>query len=195
MWSLSSVCSHLLTYSQLAGGNIPHPLRSWEESTIPTQILEIVDKVGYKEPSPIQRQAIPIGLQNRDIIGIAETGPYFWCSKALLVSHTYTQVPVRRLPSSSQCWHSSPSSRRSPTTTDISARIHSSSRLRVNWRSRLSQRRRSLRASLGSLVCRLLEVYVLIPFVPSVCHLMQHLSPAFSRGAAVQPTLRSRDHH
>ena len=27
-----------------------------------------------QEPTPIQRQAIPIGLQNRDIIGIAETG-------------------------------------------------------------------------------------------------------------------------
>ena len=38
------------------------------------QILDVVDKIGYKEPSPIQRQAIPIGLQNRDIIGIAETG-------------------------------------------------------------------------------------------------------------------------
>ena len=62
------------SYSCSLGGNIPHPLRSWEESAIPTQILEIVDKVGYKEPSPIQRQAIPIGLQNRDIIGIAETG-------------------------------------------------------------------------------------------------------------------------
>ena len=56
------------------GGSIPHPLRSWEESSIPPQILEIIDQVGYKEPSPIQRQAIPIGLQNRDIIGIAETG-------------------------------------------------------------------------------------------------------------------------
>ncbi|EIM90151.1 P-loop containing nucleoside triphosphate hydrolase protein, partial [Stereum hirsutum FP-91666 SS1] len=56
------------------GGNIPHPLRSWLESTIPQQILDVVDSVGYKEPSPIQRQAIPIGLQNRDIIGIAETG-------------------------------------------------------------------------------------------------------------------------
>ncbi|ETW85781.1 hypothetical protein HETIRDRAFT_457491 [Heterobasidion irregulare TC 32-1] len=56
------------------GGNIPHPLRSWVESTIPSTILEVIEKIGYKDPSPIQRQAIPIGLQNRDIIGIAETG-------------------------------------------------------------------------------------------------------------------------
>ncbi|KAL0071508.1 mRNA splicing protein prp28 [Marasmius tenuissimus] len=56
------------------GGQIPHPLRSWVESEIPHTILECIEKIGYKEPSPIQRQAIPIGLQNRDIIGIAETG-------------------------------------------------------------------------------------------------------------------------
>ncbi|KAF9052958.1 pre-mRNA-splicing ATP-dependent RNA helicase PRP28 [Panaeolus papilionaceus] len=56
------------------GGNIPHPLRSWTESSIPQSILECIEHIGYKEPSPIQRQAIPIGLQNRDIIGIAETG-------------------------------------------------------------------------------------------------------------------------
>lgn len=58
------------------GGGIPHPLRSWQESEIPESILECIEKIGYKEPSPIQRQAIPIGLQNRDIIGIAETGEY-----------------------------------------------------------------------------------------------------------------------
>ncbi|PFH50660.1 hypothetical protein AMATHDRAFT_75458 [Amanita thiersii Skay4041] len=56
------------------GGQIPHPLRSWVESAIPQPILECIERIGYKEPSPIQRQAIPIGLQNRDIIGIAETG-------------------------------------------------------------------------------------------------------------------------
>ncbi|THH01996.1 hypothetical protein EW145_g6814 [Phellinidium pouzarii] len=64
------------------GGQIPHPLRSWAESEIPEILLGAIEKIGYKEPSPIQRQAIPIGLQNRDLIGIAETddnrhlGPY-----------------------------------------------------------------------------------------------------------------------
>ncbi|PWN40384.1 putative U5 snRNP 100 kd protein [Ceraceosorus guamensis] len=56
------------------GGHIPKPLRKWEESSIPGPILRAVAEIGYAEPSPIQRQAIPIGLQNRDLIGIAETG-------------------------------------------------------------------------------------------------------------------------
>ncbi|XP_055593432.1 probable ATP-dependent RNA helicase DDX23 [Uranotaenia lowii] len=58
----------------IKGGKIPNPFRNWKESGFPKEILEIIDKVGYKDPTPIQRQAIPIGLQNRDIIGIAETG-------------------------------------------------------------------------------------------------------------------------
>lgn len=37
-------------------------------------IYDVIQKIGYREPTPIQRQAIPIGLQNRDIIGVAETG-------------------------------------------------------------------------------------------------------------------------
>lgn len=56
------------------GGNIPRPLRSWSESSIPPTILSTIADIGYIDPSPIQRQAIPIGLQNRDLIGIAETG-------------------------------------------------------------------------------------------------------------------------
>ncbi|XP_063808791.1 probable ATP-dependent RNA helicase DDX23 [Pseudophryne corroboree] len=56
------------------GGKIPNPIRSWIDSSLPPHIQEVIDQCGYKEPTPIQRQAIPIGLQNRDIIGVAETG-------------------------------------------------------------------------------------------------------------------------
>lgn len=58
----------------IKGGKIPNPIRNWSEAGFPTEITNIIETVGYKEPTPIQRQAIPIGLQNRDIIGIAETG-------------------------------------------------------------------------------------------------------------------------
>ena len=64
----------------IKGGNIPHPIRHWAEANLPEEILEIIQKVGYKEPTPIQRQAIPIGLQNRDIIGVAETGSGKTCA-------------------------------------------------------------------------------------------------------------------
>ncbi|KAF3860715.1 hypothetical protein F7725_000970 [Dissostichus mawsoni] len=56
------------------GGKIPNPIRNWKEYSMPDHINEVIDACGYKDPTPIQRQAIPIGLQNRDIIGVAETG-------------------------------------------------------------------------------------------------------------------------
>ncbi|KAJ2439233.1 mRNA splicing protein prp28, partial [Coemansia sp. RSA 2424] len=46
------------------GGSIPHPYRSWSESGIPAPILRAISDIGYTEPTPIQRQAIPIGLLN-----------------------------------------------------------------------------------------------------------------------------------
>jgi len=35
---------------------------------------QAVEKLGYEKPSPIQMAAIPLGLQFRDVIGVAETG-------------------------------------------------------------------------------------------------------------------------
>lgn len=56
------------------GGGIPDPMRSWKESGLPKRLLDIVDHVGYTEPSAVQRAAIPIALQSRDLIGVAVTG-------------------------------------------------------------------------------------------------------------------------
>uniref|UniRef100_A0A914Q178 RNA helicase n=1 Tax=Panagrolaimus davidi TaxID=227884 RepID=A0A914Q178_9BILA len=57
----------------IKGGKIRNPLRNWEEVGLPKEIYDSILAVGNNEPSPIQRQAIPIGLQNSDIIGVAET--------------------------------------------------------------------------------------------------------------------------
>ncbi|BFI25496.1 ATP-dependent RNA helicase DDX23/PRP28 [Marchantia polymorpha subsp. ruderalis] len=56
------------------GSRIPRPMRNWEEGSLSPELLKAVAKAGYKKPSPIQMAAIPIGLQQRDVIGIAETG-------------------------------------------------------------------------------------------------------------------------
>lgn len=56
------------------GGKIPMPMRNWQEGNLPDEIMQVIRSLEYSEPTPIQRQAIPIGLQNRDLIGIAVTG-------------------------------------------------------------------------------------------------------------------------
>ncbi|CAH1765657.1 9011_t:CDS:2 [Entrophospora sp. SA101] len=55
------------------GGSIPNSIRPWKEFGLPQRILDLIENIGHKEPTPIQRQAIPIGLQNRDIIGSIAT--------------------------------------------------------------------------------------------------------------------------
>ena len=36
--------------------------------------LEVIAKLGFVEPTPIQAQGWPMALKGRDLIGIAETG-------------------------------------------------------------------------------------------------------------------------
>ncbi|KAI9854570.1 MAG: mRNA splicing protein prp28 [Vezdaea acicularis] len=56
------------------GGAIPNPMRNWKESNLPKALLDVVAQVGYTDPSPVQRAAIPIAMQSRDLIGVAVTG-------------------------------------------------------------------------------------------------------------------------
>lgn len=37
-------------------------------------LLDLIAQEGYTEPTPIQKQAVPIALSGRDLIGIAKTG-------------------------------------------------------------------------------------------------------------------------
>lgn len=50
------------------------PLRFWNECPMPEEIKSAIDMLEYTFPTPIQRAAIPLGISQRDVIGIAETG-------------------------------------------------------------------------------------------------------------------------
>src|SRR5919205_123411 len=47
---------------------------SFADLGLSDELLRSVEEAGYSEPTPIQRQAIPSVLMNRDLIGIAQTG-------------------------------------------------------------------------------------------------------------------------
>ena len=54
--------------------NILEESLTFEKLGVCSEICEAVAKMGYKHPSKIQAESLPYTLQNRDIIGLAETG-------------------------------------------------------------------------------------------------------------------------
>jgi ATP-dependent RNA helicase RhlE len=60
-------------------GAIPqHPVattdRSFEQLGLSAAVLSVVRSIGFEHPTPIQAEAIPLALEGRDVIGLAQTG-------------------------------------------------------------------------------------------------------------------------
>lgn len=47
---------------------------SFKDLGLPTVLTNRCESIGYTEPTPIQKQAIPVVLRGSDIIACAETG-------------------------------------------------------------------------------------------------------------------------
>jgi ATP-dependent RNA helicase DDX5/DBP2 len=56
------------------GSNIPKPIRTFDEASVPAFMLEEIMKAGFTEPTSIQSQGWPMALSGRDMVGIAQTG-------------------------------------------------------------------------------------------------------------------------
>ncbi|RCK56023.1 Pre-mRNA-splicing ATP-dependent RNA helicase PRP28 [Candida viswanathii] len=56
------------------GKNIPNPIRSWDESAINPRLVSLIHKLGFHEPTSVQRASVPLSLTKRDVVGVAETG-------------------------------------------------------------------------------------------------------------------------
>ena len=55
-------------------GKVPPPIRSWDESNLPKELVSTLKSLNYKTPMQIQYQAIPVGLMKQDMIATAPTG-------------------------------------------------------------------------------------------------------------------------
>jgi len=86
-------------------------------------ILQAVHETGYTEPTPIQKEAIPVVLRRKDLIGIAQTGTGKTAAFTLPILSMLAAAPARE--SGRWSWHppanwSSRSRRMSAPTRDIS---------------------------------------------------------------------------
>jgi ATP-dependent RNA helicase RhlE len=54
--------------------NTIETLPAFETLGLAPELLDAIRDAGYREPTPIQAQAIPLALKGRDLIGLAQTG-------------------------------------------------------------------------------------------------------------------------
>ena len=69
---------------------------SFQEFSLHPQVLAGVESVGYTTPTPIQEQAIPVALQGRDLLGLAQTGTGKTAAFALPILHHLAPTPPKR---------------------------------------------------------------------------------------------------
>jgi ATP-dependent RNA helicase DDX5/DBP2 len=58
------------------GTDIPKPVFTFEEASMPEYVLNEVLKQGFAQPSPIQSQGWPMALKGRNMVGVSATGTW-----------------------------------------------------------------------------------------------------------------------
>ncbi|KAF7794559.1 hypothetical protein EIP86_005694 [Pleurotus ostreatoroseus] len=59
---------------KIRGVDCPRPVTKWSHFGLPASCLDVIKKLGYAAPTPIQAQAVPAIMSGRDVIGVAKTG-------------------------------------------------------------------------------------------------------------------------
>ena len=69
---------------------------TFKDLSLIAPILEALTDEGYTTPTPIQKEAIPIALEGRDLLGCAQTGTGKTASFAIPVLHRLSELPMER---------------------------------------------------------------------------------------------------
>jgi len=59
---------------KVRGKNCPKPIRTWAQCGVHPHVLHVCKRYDYNEPTAIQKQAIPVIMSGRDMMGVAKTG-------------------------------------------------------------------------------------------------------------------------
>lgn len=80
----------------IRGGKAPNPVRDWTElEGINHQLVQNLLKLNFIKPKPIQMQAIPIGMNHKDLMAIAPTGE--GKTLAYLLPMVHFLLPLERM--------------------------------------------------------------------------------------------------
>jgi probable ATP-dependent RNA helicase DDX4 len=64
---------HILC-AQVSGENVLRPIDSFETAGLRPFVLNNVKKSGYTKPTPVQKHALPVIMEGRDLMACAQTG-------------------------------------------------------------------------------------------------------------------------
>ena len=62
------------TFGTINATNLKRAHALIESGNSAPEVLRAIDDMGYRHPTPIQEQAIPVVLMTRDVLGVAQTG-------------------------------------------------------------------------------------------------------------------------
>jgi ATP-dependent RNA helicase SrmB len=54
--------------------NLIDTTQTFSDLSLDEQLLSAIDKIGFKQPTPVQKEAIPLALEHKDLLVSAETG-------------------------------------------------------------------------------------------------------------------------
>ncbi|XP_049874405.1 ATP-dependent RNA helicase p62 [Pectinophora gossypiella] len=81
----------------ISGVKVPNPIQQFDEANFPDYVMQSINSMGYKEPTPIQSQGWPIAMSGKNLVGIAQTGSGKTLAYILpAIVHINNQPPIRR---------------------------------------------------------------------------------------------------
>lgn len=87
----------------VSGDNVPQPIESFEAAGLRNIVLDNIKKSGYKKPTPVQKHALPIIMNGRDLMACAQTGSGKTAAFAVPIINTLLERSVDLVVTSTYC--------------------------------------------------------------------------------------------